>query len=260
MYPKLYNPKNLRVFIAQSLLSHGRITKTEKWQSVDGIELREILNVSYAVNLAMVDSQSNWGFKPNLPWADVHFKERVSGIPLNPPPSHEIWPHAQKSNNQFREESKFSHTYPERFWPKHTSDKRPREGNLRYGIRFLYGDLQDAIDLLRREPYTRQAYIPIWFPEDTGVVHGRRVPCSLGYHIQIRDGVAFMNYYMRSCDFTLHWEDDMYLAVKLLDHILDKAGLKEIRPGVLVCHIANLHYSPNLDYVVSKIARDGKDK
>ena len=30
----------------------------------------------------------------------------------------------------------------------------------------------DVIDLLEREPFTRQAYLPIWFPEDTGAFHG----------------------------------------------------------------------------------------
>ena len=63
-----------------------------------------------------------------------------------------------------------------------------------------YGDLDDVVTLLTNDPLTRQAFLPMWFPEDTGVVHGTRVPCSLGYHFMQRDGRLSITYYIRSCD------------------------------------------------------------
>src|SRR5262245_41328374 len=74
-------------------------------------------------------------------------------------------------------EPRFSHTYMTRYWPK----------GLSTGIEFTPGDLMDIARLLVREPYTRQAYLPVWFPEDTGAVEEQRVPCSLGYHFMLRD-------------------------------------------------------------------------
>jgi hypothetical protein len=67
----------------------------------------------------------------------------------------------------------------ERYWPKYINwaqDEEPQDAM--FGIRYNYGDLNDVVDLLARSPATRQAVLPVWFPEDTGAVHGERVPCS----------------------------------------------------------------------------------
>ncbi len=42
------------------------------------------------------------------------------------------------------------------------------------GIRYRYADLHDVIDTLNKDPLTRQAYIPIWFPEDGSAMPGRK--------------------------------------------------------------------------------------
>merc|ERR1712167_60985 len=102
----------------------------------------------------------------------------------------EYWPFAQKNNKQFKKAKKFSHTYPERIWPP-----------SKKGIRFRYGNLDNIVELFNKDKLTRQAFLPIWFPEDTGAVHGERVPCTLGYHFIIRDGYMHVNYYIRSCDY-----------------------------------------------------------
>lgn len=130
------------------------------------------------------------------------------------------------------QEAKFSHTYMERFWPKWAGTleeyyfrrkgssiegRGPRgyHDGILQGIRYRYGDLNDLIDLLAREPYTRQAYLPMWFPEDTGAHHRERVPCSLGYHFMLREGKLNIFYPMRSCDFLRYMRDDCYLAARL---------------------------------------------
>ena len=160
--------------------------------------------------------------EPNLPWAEEHFLERVGGVPLNPPPSAANWPFAQAGHAAHTDEDeKFSHTYPERFWPKQ-ADREGRVGIPIKGVRFDYGDLDDVVQLLRRSLYTRQAYLPVWFPEDTGAVHKERVPCSLGYHFLFRNGKLNVTYMIRSCDFVRHFRDDVYMAARLCQWICEQ--------------------------------------
>lgn len=165
--------------------------------------------------------------KPNLPWAEDHMRERVSGKPLNPPPSEAWWPYAQQGNSGHKDGEVFSHTYPERFWPR-LAGGRLQEGVIEYphhGIRYDYGDLADLVDLLEKQPYTRQAYLPVWFPEDTGNVSGVRVPCTLGYHFMYRNNKFDCTYFIRSCDFVRHFRDDVFMAIRLAEWIGYGSGI-----------------------------------
>lgn len=257
MHPKHFEYFNdVRRSLTNYLLEYGQTHLTETWHDKPGIPMRAVFNISYRFPIT---HQNITSMKPNQPWADLHHKERVSGEPLNPPPSHAIWPHAQSGNKDFRPEDKFSHTYPERFWPKHAGEWAPRtsDGSTLHshkGIRFYYGDLQDVINLLGSKPNTRQAFLPVWFPEDTGSVSGQRVPCSLGYLFYQVQGHLHCNYYMRSCDFLLHWEDDMYLATQLLLHVLlTAAGNTVWKAGYLTASIANLHVAEANLYALGKL-------
>lgn len=200
-----------------------------------------------------------------MPWAEDHFLERVSGEPLNPSPSEAWWPFRQKKDGNTNTDHKsegnaFSHTYPERMWPRMAnanarqtfdSSTQVYEDHIMHGVRFDYGDLSDVVDQLHRAPNTRQAYLPIWFPEDTGAVHGKRVPCTLGYHFIIRNGSLDMSYFMRSTDLLRHFQDDIYLAARLMQWMVqrlneeaDAADIpmdKPLKVGNLVFHTANMH-------------------
>jgi hypothetical protein len=200
-------------------------------------------------------------YLPNLPWAEDHFLERVGGKPLNPPPSAKTWPFAQAGHaDHLDEDGKFSHTYPERFWPRHAGhdeDELDEFGDrgcnydLRWGIRFQYGDLDDVVRRLVKSPLTRQAYLPIWFPEDTGAPEGERVPCSIGYHFMIREGRLHVSYTIRACDFMRHFKDDVYMAVRLAQWVRNRITgevLAEgavthqlIEMGELTMHIGSFH-------------------
>lgn len=215
-------------------LAAAPVVHVGEWQAIRSdkmpqAETIEVEDFSFQTNIPIGVDQLQQAFKPNLPWAEDHFEERVSGLPLNPPPSSDYWPYAQRSNDQFKEKQKFSHTYPERMWPRSLMPD---------GIRFGTGDLNDVVHLLRNHPGTRQAYLPIWFPEDTGAVKNQRVPCTLGYHFLIRDGLLKIVYYIRSCDFYRHFRDDAYMAARLCQWMADQVG---IVPGQLVMHISSLH-------------------
>lgn len=188
--------------------------------------------------------------QPNLPWADDHFEqERVSGEPLNPGKTWEHWPWASSANKFRDKDEQFNHSYAERYWPKFAGQSP--DGTLRKvggykpikGIRELYGDLNDVVSLLVREPNTRQAYMPVFFPEDTGVVHGGRVPCSLGYHFIQRQGYLHIVYQLRSCDIYRHMRDDIYLTSRLLLWVLDEVKKTHpwMKPGFLDMQMTSLH-------------------
>ena len=253
------------------LLSDGIEVDAGHWQGVatkgrPDLVTRELTNVSFTCPVldltapilpkspeAMV-AQLRDTIKPNLPWADEHFAERVSRVPSNPGEAYKSWPWWRGQNDKTMEEGKFSHTYQERFWPKEASEGHREWGtNPLHGVRYDYGDLDDLVDQLARWPLGRQAYLPIFFPEDTGNVHGGRLPCTLGYHFLVRERQINMWYFIRSCDAVRHFRDDLYLAARLLVWVLDELqtnhhdvtaniSWRDIRPGYFTFVCPSLHY------------------
>lgn len=253
-------------------LMMSRPVNVGEWQSQHKeFLMRELLNVAFTMELPYSDVMMGAITGARLPWAEDHFQERVSGMPLNPSPSEAWWPFAKKkdgTNVEHKSEGEaFSHTYPERMWPKRAnqelSDLAENEslrdvewGYLHpenWGLRFALGDLHDVVNQLVKSPMTRQAYLPIWFPEDTGAVHGKRVPCTLGYHFLIRDGKLNISYFMRSTDLIRHFQDDIYMAGRLAQWMVDQINAREpyaeheaspndrLEVGDLTFHTANMH-------------------
>ena len=238
-------PSDAIKWAKEKLLNHGYVVQTERWQGIASPDdMWETMNTSFQMFIPHTLEELREEIRPNLPWADDHFQERISGIPMNPPPSNEWWPFNQKKNKEFKKEEKFSHTYPERLWPKHASEI---PNSVMEGIRYQYGDFGDVIDLLEREPFTRQAFLPMWFPEDTGSVHGERVPCTLGYHFMRRGNHLHIVYYIRSCDYLRHFRDDIYMACRKLFWVLenlqdrDPERWSDVLPGWYSMHITSLH-------------------
>lgn len=234
---------------------------TQKWQSIDiskkpEAQMRELTNISFKAEMVSEDLFYYQDIiKPNLPWADRHFiLERVSGSPINPGTTWKEWPFGNSAAN-FLEGQVFSHTYAERYWPKEANEHHSvcDKTNFNRGIRYNYGDLGDVIKLLAADPFTRQAYLPVWFPEDTGVVHGKRVPCTLGYHFLMRRNKLDVFYPIRSCDWYRHGRDDIYLTVRLVLWVLQQLRRispnvwQLVRPGTFSMWIGSLHIFIN-DY------------
>lgn len=98
---------------------------------------------------------------------------------------------------------------------------------------------QNIVDLLKRDPFTRQAYISVWSQKDTLYVGGqRRVPCTLGYHLMHRQGALNLMYLQRSADFHTHFQNDVWLACAMLFEIASQTGLKV---GSFSHHVFSLH-------------------
>lgn len=243
-------------FIRKSLTGHiqayGMMVNTGQWQSQSDVPMTQTVELEYVHIEYLMPSLMDLlqeDVKPNLPWAEDHFQERVSGIPHNPPPSAAYWPYAVRNHEGHTIQGKFSHTYPERLW------------GIQYALSDLWtrkaadegeelATLNDLVALLIAEPYTRQAFIPIWWPIDGKMAGKERVPCTLGYHFMMRDGMLNCMYPMRSCDLLRHFTDDIYMACRLTQWIVDKLNSSRvgyenqngwISPGTLYMDIASLH-------------------
>lgn len=255
----------------------GELVHTERWQATDisqkpDAQMVELLHYQLKVDMegSLYHEDYAHAIEPNLPWADDHFEERICGYPINPGIEWKNWPWG-KSAEGHREDGMFNHNYMERYWPKfaslnhvpiETKDEwfsqyggpRPSWGTT-VGIRSPYGDLDDLIRLLAEEPTTRQAYFPVWFPEDTGTAHRGRKPCTLGYHFIMRKGRLDIRYDIRSCDMYRHFRDDIYLTIRLGLYILERCKdinpevWKGVVPGTFVMNITSLHMFIN-DYIL----------
>ena len=116
-------------YAKEKLYSKGVEVFSGRWQSIDiDQSMMELLNHTIKFTIPESMSEVISEVRPNLPWAEDHLEERIGGEPLNPPPSNEWWPFAQKNNDQFKQEAQFSHTYPERLWTPKLE-----------GIRYEYG-------------------------------------------------------------------------------------------------------------------------
>lgn len=143
-------------------------------------------------------------------------------------------------------DAKFNHNYMMRMWPK-------GENGSPYLGMFggPYGTLRDVVDLLVKEPLTRQAYLPMFFPEDTGYGDGGRKPCTLGWQFMVRDKKLHIFYPMRSCDFIRHFRDDVYLAIRLGCWIIDECikqdpeTWRDVVIGEYAMHMTSLHIFEN---------------
>lgn len=245
-----YSFDEMRAQIAYALLNAKPINRGQ-WQTLDvsqsaAHDTRELRNVALFLDVP----ETLWELWENIPadqpWADNHFDERVGRVPLNPAPSYKIWPyhHGDKDRHV---DGVFSHTYPERYWPKHAGDMLPTYNGRtvpHIGLRFEYGDLDGVVGQLVGNPLTRQAVLPMWFPEDTGALD-RRVPCSLTYHFMADgDDVLSVWYSMRACDFYRHFTNDMYLTARLLQWVcaeVARRGGAHFKPGQLNATVSSLH-------------------
>lgn len=244
--------REARAYLVRRLLNttpanHG------KWQQLDVSKSSlhatyEILNTTlwYQMPKNQLDAEAYIG--PDLPWAENHFQERVGGEPINPGVEHANWPYHAHGADLHIKGGRYDHNYMERMWPTSLTHENmpshyPEPFGFR-GYRFDVGDLDDVVKQLVEEVGTRQGYLPIWFPEDTGATAGQRVPCTLGYHFIIRDGILHCQYNLRSCEIYRHFTNDIYMATRLAQWVAERVsdGSKsDVTVGQLTTHIVSLH-------------------
>lgn len=232
--------------IVKYFMEYSVIKDRNSWQGEkSNFRMRELLNFNWNVSLNFEnDDQIIEAFKPTLPWADIHFQERICGYPLNPAPSHVMW---LKDTNKFMENEKFSHTYPERYWYEKMNTK---------GVRSKTSNIDAIAELLAKDKYTRQAYFPIFLNEDVDMaLNSRRVPCTLGYYFYFENDKLNVNYVMRGCDVVRHLNNDLYLTYRLLEYMMEKIEdlcSEVVYLGNMNIFIFNLHCFENDEYYINK--------
>lgn len=191
---------------------HPQTMQDKDVATLEDYETKELQNYIYTVT---EPDKSLGQLNPTQPWADEEFKERLDQEFSNPG---EAWKSRPEVWRQFLHNGRFAYTYGDR--------------------------MGDSVERLIKEimlrPASRQLFLGIWDPNDDIFKIGgiERVPCSLGYLFQIRNDKLNMTYFMRSCDFATHMENDIYLAVKLMDHIADMTGYEL---GNFTHYIGSLH-------------------
>lgn len=195
-------------------------------------ETKELQNYSYC--LLNAKSQDIPGV--TQPWADAEFEERVTDpwerdwegkrilfqAPkfINPG---EAWKLRGEVWSEYMHDGKLAYTYNELLW---NNDQ-----------------LTKIMNRLKEDPDSRQLWISLWNPDkDPDFLGGvSRVPCSLGYGLQVRDGKLNLHYVMRSCDFVTHFRNDVYLAIKFLEWVAEKTGypVGDFTHTMFSCHVYN---------------------
>lgn len=215
---------------------------TSMWQSTKNVTMVEIMgwNSVHPMDQDPIKGAQSYVLKTDRTWAYLHAAERVAGRASNPGATWHLWKGANQAD-KFREEGvQFSHTYQERIW---TTDIP--------GVRYKFGNMSNVVELLKKDPQTRQAFLPIFFPEDTGCHHGNRIPCTIGYHFMIRGGKLHMFYYARSIDLALHFRNDIFFCNYIADWVRNQVD-PSLQLGDLSISIASLHVSESLFPILEK--------
>lgn len=153
-------------------------------------------------------------------YCEEEWSDRLKGVwghPVNPG---ESWKTRPEVWTQFIQlDGKLGYSYSDRF-AKHMQ-------------------VSKIIDRLREDPDSRQCFISIWDPSDINKLGGiSRIPCSLGYQLQVRKDKVNLTYLQRSCDFATHYANDVALACMMQHYIANEL---EYEVGPYTHWIASLH-------------------
>lgn len=206
--------------VLRDLAEMGIVVRPKSMQDkiIEGNEeyaTKELQNYSYT----LLSARSDMITGVSQPWADKEFEERITDPWIRNSDGEKVqflgfinpgkaWESRREVWDEYIHDGKMAYTYNEMIWKNDQCTK--------------------VLERLKVDPDSRQLWISLWNPEkDPDFLGGiSRVPCSLGYGFQVRDGKLNMHYVMRSCDFVTHFRNDVYLAIKFLEWVASKTGYK----------------------------------
>lgn len=228
------NAYELMSELGRNLYEMGLENKPKSYQNKniegnDAFITKELICEQYCL-MDLPDTDTLFVFSGCKDWAEAEFKERIDHMILNPG---EAWKLRSNVWEEFlTEEGKFDYTYNERLNTPTLYKGNPM--NLIHAV----------INLLKDDPDTRKAIMPIYWRKDSNYLGGEhRIPCSMYYNFLIRNNAKGekqlnISYHQRSSDFILHFGNDVYLAWCMMEYVAEKVGVK---PGYLIHTIDSLH-------------------
>lgn len=236
------NAYELMSEMGRNLFEMGRenCPKTMQNKIVEGNDdfiTKELICEQYCL-LDLPDPDMLFVFNHSREWADKEFCERVSKLDNNPGEAYKLMENVW---GEFLDKSgKFDYTYNER---------------LNHIPGSILNPISEVIELLKKDPDTRKAILPIYSTMDTMYIYSgaKRIPCSMYYDFLIRPNVKGEDqlnicYHQRSSDFVTFFGSDVYLAWKMMAYIAAAVGVKV---GNLYHTIDSLH-SYKKDWVTLK--------
>lgn len=233
------NAHDLMSEMGRELSSYGKIVKPKTYQNKniegnDSFITKEIICQQYCLT-DLPDMEWLFAYAPNtINWAIAEFAERIDPSQVNPGEAYKLdramWEQFLKDNG------KFDYTYSERL-NRVVASPTP-DGDV------FTTNLNAIVSLLKNDPDTRKALLPIFDGEDANYYNGSaRIPCSVYYNFLIREDAKCdkrlnICYHQRSSDFCMHFGHDVYMAWRLMEHIAYLVGVK---PGYLYHTIDSLH-------------------
>jgi thymidylate synthase len=191
--------------VGRDLQEMGIRVQSESVQNIsevtDDYQMLEITGYSYKT--LTINGWENFTNEEEQQWLHVELNERIATSWVNPGRAFvyrdSMWePFLDKFD-------RFDYTYNERIRPS----------------------IQRILKELHDRPNTRQAVLPIFWPEDLRFMGGKlRIPCSLHYQFVLRNRELHTIYSMRSCDYFNHFKFDVVLAWKLGQYVADVTGVK----------------------------------
>lgn len=205
-------PEILRDIVKFGRTAFSKTVQNLKDVSPEEYSMKELQLYSFCI----LDDSDRRNTCKDLEWLMLEFRERV--FESNNPNPGEAYIVRKEYWNKFLTDGKFCYTYGERMKPS----------------------LHKAIMLLMGNPETRQAIISVWDREiDTQNTGGiKRVPCTMYYNVQIREGKVDIIYHMRSSDFFEHFRNDLTLAGELKHFVSKSIG---VPPGKTFMSVDSLH-------------------
>lgn len=217
--------------ILRDIIKFGRVVKSNTVQNIkdvsDDFKMKELQLYSFCV----LDDSDRFATCKDPDWVVKEFHERWAvGIGeetelVNPGVAYKM---REKYWKQFlNSRGQFCYTYGERF----------------------KNSLNKVITLLKKNLETRQGIVCLWdiHTDPISIGGNRRVPCSMYYNLQYRDGGLDIIYHMRSSDFHEHFRNDFTLASELKYAIAKSCNLN---PGKTFMVIDSLHaYKKDWEYL-----------
>lgn len=249
------NARELMSEMGRDLWEMGHEVKPKTYQNKviegnDEFTTKEEFCKQYCLT-SLEDPQFLFIFTKAKDWAEAELKERLSGKALNPGMA---WELRRDMWEQFLVEGRedsfmdgiigtkyFDYTYPERI-NRQVRVPLPHDSvensHIEKEFKFIPA-IEAIIELLKFDPDTRKAVLPIFTGNDCNYYDGsRRIPCSMYYGFFIREGKLNMTYHQRSSDFVGHFGNDVYLAWRTMEYVASRVGVK---PGHLIHTIDSLH-------------------